>query len=349
MKKTCLAVMACGLCLVLGACSQGTSIEAPTEKGQLEEGNTGAKKQEKPGSIIIKYSTWASDGEAAYEGMKKFKELVEQGSEGDITVELFPSNQIGTTEEQIEQVSLNTVQMMSSGNPGSEKLEYLALPYLFSDNDKVVEFLKSDLGQQYNQEIIDQRNIYNINLLPRNSRIVSCNTKIEKPEDFEGVKIRVPERDYYVKTFEAFGANPTPMDMGEVYSAIQTGVVSGQENPIETIVSYGFQNVCNYLIVTDHMVKPAYVAINSDFYNGLSEEYQTLISNACDQAREYAEEILAAEQENYFKICEDAGMEIIKPDLAPFKEVTQSVRDELGVATWGEESYKKIQEMAESK
>jgi TRAP-type C4-dicarboxylate transport system substrate-binding protein len=139
------------------------------------------------------------------------------------------------------------------------------------------------------------------------------------------------------------------MNMGEVYSAIQTGVVAGQENPIETIVAYGFHNICDYLIITNHIVKPAFVAINNDFYNGLSEEYQQLVSEACEEARVYAEEVLANEIENYYKQCTDAGMTIIEPDLAPFVEVTQSVRDELGVKVWGEETYNKILELAGKK
>lgn len=162
----------------------------------------------------------------------------------------------------------------------------------------------------------------------------------------KNMKIRVPERDYYVETFKALGTNPTPMDMGEVYSAMQTGVVDGQENPIETIVSYGFQNVNKYLVMSNHIVKPAFVMINNDFFNSLSEENQKLILDASTQAREYATEYMETAMEKDRQTCVDAGMIVCEPNLDEFVEATQSVRDTLGVKVWGEEGYAEIKKIA---
>ncbi len=298
------------------------------------------------GSIVIKYSTWANEGEAAYEGMKKFQELVEAGSNGVIKVELYPSNQAGTTNEQVEQLSLNQLQMMSSGDPAIVELEYLCLPYLFDNLDLYTEFLASELGQQYVQQGIDQRNARILDTLPRSPRIISSNIPINSLADMANMKIRAPEKDYYVETFKAFGANPTPMDLGECYSAMQTGVVEGQENPIETIVSYGFQNVNKYLVLSNHMIKPAFVMINNEFFNGLSQEYQTLIVDSCAQAKAYAEEYMEGAMEKDLQTCIDAGMTVCEPDLAEFEAATQSVRDKLGVKVWGEDGYAAIKEIA---
>ena len=326
------ALVGCGSNSNSGTANSGSSAaaSAPAEKG----------------SIVIKYSTWANEGEAAYEGMKKFQELVETGSDGVIKVELYPSNQAGSTNEQVEQVSMNQLQMMSSGDPGIVELEYLCLPYLFSSLDQYSEFMNTDLGQSYIQQSIDQRNCKVVDTLPRSPRIISSNIEINSLADMKNMKIRVPERDYYVATFEAFGTNPTPMDMGEVYSAMQTGVVDGQENPIETIVSYGFQNVNKYLVMSNHMIKPAFVIMNNDFFEGLSPEYQQLITDACTAAREYATEYMESAMEKDLQTCIDAGMIVCEPDLAEFKAATQSVRDELGVKTWGEDGYAVVQEIA---
>ena len=306
---------------LLSACGNGASGSGD---------NSGAAEE---GSIVIKYSTWANEGEAAYEGMVRFKELVEEGSDGVIRVDLYPSNQAGSTNEQVEQVTMNQLQMMSSGDPGIVELEYLCLPYLFDSLDQYTEFMNSDLGQTYLQQAVEERNTLVLDTLPRSPRIISSN-------------IRVPERDYYVMTFEAFGANPTPMDMGEVYSAMQTGVVDGQENPIETIVSYGFQNVNDYLVMTNHMIKPAFVMINNDFFTGLSEEYQQLIVDACAEAREYASDYMETAMENDLQTCIDAGMTVCEPDLEEFAAATQSVRDELGTQVWGEDGYALVKEIA---
>ena len=319
---------------LLSACGNGASGSGD---------NSGAAEE---GSIVIKYSTWANEGEAAYEGMVRFKELVEEGSDGVIRVDLYPSNQAGSTNEQVEQVTMNQLQMMSSGDPGIVELEYLCLPYLFDSLDQYTEFMNSDLGQTYLQQAVEERNTLVLDTLPRSPRIISSNIPINSLADMQNMKIRVPERDYYVMTFEAFGANPTPMDMGEVYSAMQTGVVDGQENPIETIVSYGFQNVNDYLVMTNHMIKPAFVMINNDFFTGLSEEYQQLIIDACAESKAAAEEYMESAMEKDLQTCIDAGMTVCEPDLAEFEAATQSVRDELGVKIWGEDGYATIKEIA---
>lgn len=294
------------------------------------------------GNITIKYATWANEGEAAYEGMKRFKELVESASNGDVTVDLFPSDQAGSTNEQVEQVSMNQLQMMSSGDPGVTELEYLCLPYLLSNIDQYTEIMNTDLGRSFIQKSINERNCRIIDTLPRSPRIISSNIRINKLADMKNMKIRVPERDYYVETFKALGTNPTPMSMGEIYSAMQTGVVDGQENPIETIVSYGFQNVNKYLIISNHIIKPAFVMINNDFFIGLSEEHQQLIMNACAEAREFANKYMETAMKSDRQTCIAAGMIVCEPDLAEFKAATQDVRDKLGVRTWGKEGYDTI-------
>src|SRR6056297_694461 len=333
-KMTRIVVLMMVLALVFAGCSKpAEETAAPEETAPVAE------------KITISYSTWASDGEAAYEGMEKFKEIVETESDGNITVNLFPANQLGKTEEQLEQLALNTIQLMSSGNPGIKELEYLALPYLMDSMDEWTTVLNSKIGQKWNEQLLEAKGIVNIGVLPRSPRIVSVNEEINTPADFAGLKLRVPERDYYVETFKAFGANPTPMDFGEVYSALQTGVVDGQENPIETIYAAGFHEIQDYLIITNHINKPAFVSMNADFFNGLSEEHQDIILNAAEEGRLYARELMLKQMDELEEKMVESGMEVIRPDLEPFKEATQSVRDELGTQVWGEEVYNQIKEI----
>lgn len=336
MKRILPSILAAGMLLgMLSGCGASTS----------SSGSSSGEPALEKGSITIKYSTWANDGEAAYEGMEKFKELVEAGSDGVIEVVLYPANQAGSTNEQVEQVSMNQLQMMSSGDPGIIELEYLCLPYLFDSLDNYSEFMATELGQSYIQKGVDERNTLILDTLPRSPRIISSNIAINKLADMKGMKIRSPEKDYYVETFKAFGANPTPMDLGECYSAMQTGVVEGQENPIETIVSYGFQNVNDYLVMSNHMIKPAFVIINNEFFNGLSDEYKTLITESCSAARDYASEYMEEAMAQDLQTCVDAGMTVCEPDLTEFAEATQSVRDTLGTKVWGEEGYAIIKEI----
>lgn len=150
MKRILPSILAAGMLLgMLSGCGASTS----------SSGSSSGEPALEKGSITIKYSTWANDGEAAYEGMEKFKELVEAGSDGVIEVVLYPANQAGSTNEQVEQVSMNQLQMMSSGDPGIIELEYLCLPYLFDSLDNYSEFMATELGQSYIQKGVDERNI----------------------------------------------------------------------------------------------------------------------------------------------------------------------------------------------
>src|SRR5699024_5769567 len=126
----------------------------------------------------IDYSTWANPGEPAYEGMEKFKDIVEDETDGNVEVKLFPGNELGATEEQEEQVKIGTIEMMSSGNPGLDEMEYLSLPYLMNSNEHWQNVLDSDLGQEWNDKLINEMNILNIGTLPRGPRVISSNDEI---------------------------------------------------------------------------------------------------------------------------------------------------------------------------
>ncbi|KAB0577186.1 tripartite ATP-independent transporter DctP family solute receptor [Fusobacterium naviforme] len=359
MKKNLFLVLTASmLAMSLSACGGGSATVTIAAQSSGEATGTAAEESKEVeanistadtshASVTIKYSTWANDGEAAYEGMEMFKKLVEEGSEGNIAVELYPANQLGSTNEQVEQITMNQIQMMSSGDPGVKELEYLCLPYLFTDLSQYEEFLSSDLGKKYIQKSIDDRDALILDTLPRSPRIISSNIPINSLQDMKNMKIRVPERDYYVETFKALGTQPTAMDMGEVYSAMQTGVVEGQENPIETIVSYGFQNVNKYLVYSNHMIKPAFVIVSNSFFNSLTPDQQTLVRESCEKAREYATDYMEDAMKKDRQTCIDAGMEICEPDLEEFKAATQSVRDELGEQIWGKEGYEFVKSIAE--
>ncbi|MCG7331846.1 TRAP transporter substrate-binding protein [Salinicoccus roseus] len=323
---------------VLAACGgNGGEEEAAEDNGSAESSDGGT----------ISFSTWANEGEAAYIGMEKFKEIVEEETGGNYTVELFPGNQLGSTAEQMEQVKMGSIEMMSSGDPGMIEIEMLSLPYLMDSNEHWANVLGSDIGDEWNQTLKDDQGIINIGTLPRGPRVVSSNTEINEPADMEGLKFRAPERDYYVQTFEAFGANPTPVDFGELYSALETGIVDGQENPLETIVAAGFMEVQSHISLTNHMYKPAFITVNNEFFEGLTEEEQQIFMDASEEAHSVASDELVNEEEQMMSDLEENGATITEPNVDAFREATQEVRDRLGTETWGEERYNRIVEMGQ--
>lgn len=307
------------------------------------EGDNAGDEAPSNASTDISFSTWANEGEPAYVGMEKFKEIVEENT--DYTVSLFPGNQLGSTAEQMEQVMMGSIEMMSSGDPGLIDIEMLSLPYLMDSNEHWKNVLESDIGQEWNEQLKSNQGLINIGILPRGPRVISSNIEINTPDDLAGLKIRAPERDYYVETFSALGASPTPVDFGELYSAIDTGIVTAQENPLETIVAGGFMEIQSDISLTNHMYKPAFITVNNDFFDSLKEEEREIFYDASLEAENLTRELLDEEEAETLQSLEDDGVVITEPERELFEEKTQSVRDELGIDTWGEEKYNQIVEM----
>jgi tripartite ATP-independent transporter DctP family solute receptor len=295
----------------------------------------------------VRYGLWAEKGEAQYDGALKFKEVVEELSDGRYEVKIFPGNQLGEPREMLAQLALNDTQVMASGDPGIKEIEYLALPYLMNGIANYSAIIDSDIGEAWNEKLVSERQVRMLGFLPRSPRQISTNKPINTMADLAGLKLRSPERDYYVESLTALGAKPTPMAFSEVYSALQTGVVDGQENPIETIYASKFYEVQEAVAMVDYIDKPAYVMIGEPFWSSLSEEDRAIFQQAQTESRKVVEEILPSQQEEMIAKMKEAGITFTYPDKAEFIEATQPVRDKLGTEVWGEELYKRIVEIGQ--
>ena len=293
----------------------------------------------------VRYGTWAEKGEAQYEGAQKFKEVVEKLSDGRYEVKVFPGIQLGTPREMLAQLALNDTQVMASGDPGIKEIEYLALPYLMNGIANYAAVVDSDIGEAWNEKLVNERQARMLGFLPRSPRQISTNKPINTMADLAGLKLRSPERDYYVESLTALGAKPTPMAFSEVYAALQTGVVDGQENPIETIYASKFYEVQDAVAMIDYIDKPAYVMIGEPFWSGLSEEDRGIFKEAQLASRQLVEEMLPGQEEDFIAKMKAAGVTFTYPDKAEFIEATQPVRDKLGSSVWGDELYQRIVEM----
>ncbi|MCG8508149.1 MAG: TRAP transporter substrate-binding protein [Rhodospirillales bacterium] len=295
--------------------------------------------------IDIRYGLWAKEGEAQHTGALKFKEIVEAESNGRIEVTIYPGNQLGTPREMMAQLALDSTQIVASGDPGIKEIEYLALPYLMKGLDNYVAVINSPIGEQWNKKLSAQKQMLLLGFLPRSPRQISSNKVVNSMADLKGLKLRAPQRDYYVESLAALGAKPTPMAFKEVYTALQTGVVDGQENPIETIYAQKFYEVQKAIAMVDYIDKPAYVMIGEPFWSTLSEPERAMVRKAQAASRDLVERLLPDQQKKFLAEMEERGIVITYPDKAEFIAATQPVRDKLGKDRWGEETYRKIVEI----
>ncbi len=293
----------------------------------------------------IRYSLWAQPGEAQYQGALEFKRVVEEGSKGRHTVTVFGGNQLGEPREVFAQMALGSTQVQASGDPGMNEIEYLSLPYLMKGIENYKEVLATDFAKEWDARLVNERQVRMLGFMPRSPRQISADRVINSMEDLKGLKIRSPERDYYMQSLAALGTNPTPMSFAEVYTSLQTGIVDGQENPLETIYAQKFFEVQKGIAMVDYINKPAYVVVSEMFWSGLSDEDKDLIRRANDASTAMVEKLMPEQAKAQITEMEAAGVTITYPDQAPFQSATQGVRDSLGTKIWGEDVYRQIVEI----
>lgn len=229
-----------------------------------------------------------------------FKEIVERASEGDIKVEVYPSAQLGTQEELTDAVKMGSVEMAWCYYPPvNEKFIIISMPFLFENWEQAIGFLNSPFIEKLKEE--SKENGYYVAAMfcepPRN--ITNNVRPIEKPDDLKGLLLRVPPLDILRKSVETLGASPQKISYSDVYMALKTGVVDGQENPLLQIKDSKFYEVQEYLSLVQYTIFPGILCLNLDFYESLPSKYQKLIDYAAQSAADYLIWYIEAELGEY--------------------------------------------------
>lgn len=290
---------------------------------------------------VIKVGHGAAESFHMHRALLHFEELVEAGSNGEIDVQIFPSSQMGPDREMIEGVQTGVLEMaippssfFAGWDPAFAVIE---LPYMYASKDIAFDVLDSEAGDGMIARVEDQ-GLVGLGWLELGVRNVTNNVRpIATPADLEGVKLRTMQVPAHVATFQALGANPTPMNFGEVYSALQQGVIDGQENPLAIITSQRFYEVQKYLSTTGHVFAVYMPVISQPFFDSLSAEHQQLVRDSMAAARVHQAELVAAEDASQLDEIRASGVEVLEltaEQRQAFADATESVRlqyrDEVG-------------------
>jgi len=294
---------------------------------------------------VIKIGHGAAESFHMHRALLKFEELVETGSNGEIDVQIFPSSQMGPDREMIEGVQTGVLEMaippssfFAGWDPAFAVIE---LPYMYASKDIAFDVLDGAAGDSMLARVENQ-GLVGLGWLELGVRNVTNNVRpIASPQDLEGVKLRTMKVPAHVATFESLGANPTPMNFGEVYSALQQGVIDGQENPLAIITSQRFYEVQKYLSTTGHVFAVYMPVVSKPFFDSLSAEHQQLIHASMARARAHQAELVAAEDASQRDEIRSAGVEVLEltaEQRQAFADQTESVRlqyrDEVGAEAY---------------
>lgn len=279
---------------------------------------------------------------------EQFAELVSERTDGEIKIEVYPSDQLGNQTQLVEGTLLGTNDMVLTSDAVLSnfvpQVGIVNLPFIFRDSDHVRAALDGKVGQELSALVEDQGAVV-IGWWENGFRhITNSRNPIETPEDLQGMQLRVPEGPVFVSTFEALGANPTPISFGELYSALQLGVVDGQENPPAHILTQKFHEVQDYASRTGHIYLSSPVLINKGLLDSLNEEHQNVILETGRELAAVHTAMVLEEEEQQWEEIAGYGMEINDVDPEPFIEATASVIEHYR-GRFGEEIIDKITSM----
>lgn len=282
---------------------------------------------------VIKIANVTAPEHPLHVGFEKMASIMNEKSGGRIEATAYPSGQLGNLRAISEGLQLGTIEIGTQSPGGLASfmplLGVLELPYLYRDNQHVYNTVDGEIGQELNELFREKTGIrilgYWMNLY-RNT--TNSKKAIVKPEDFKGLKIRVPETKTVMDTIAALGASPVPMPFGDVYTSLQQGVIDGQENPLSIIWASKLYEVQKYLSLTGHIYSPVVIMISDQFYNSLPEDLQKIVVDAFEEVRPEVRKMVEDQEQELLENLKNKGMEINEVDKSEFAEYMGSIYDE---------------------
>lgn len=286
--------------------------------GVLAFGNSAAKADD---PIVIKFSHVVAPDTPKGKGAEKFKELGEKYTNGKVKIEVYHNSSLYKDKEELEALQLGAVQMLAPSNSkfgpiGVKEFEVFDLPYILPNIPALRKVTNGPLGKKL-LALLEPKGMIGLAYWDNGFKQMSANKPLRKPEDFQGLKFRIQSSKVLEAQFRALGATPQVMAFSEVYQALQTGVVDGQENTPSNMYTQKMHEVQKYISHTNHGYIGYVVVTNKKFWDGLPADIRGQLEKALVEATAFAN--ATSQQEN-----EEAFAEIKKSGKSQILELTDA-------------------------
>ncbi|WP_017730503.1 TRAP transporter substrate-binding protein [Nafulsella turpanensis] len=275
----------------------------------------------------IKLAHGLDTSHPVHEAMEFMAQRVKEKSDGKLTIDIYPNGQLGSERESLELLQIGSLGMtkvsaavMESFSPN---FKVLSLPYVFKDKEHYYRVLEGEIGQ----DLLDEGEEYwlhGLTYYDAGSRsFYTTNKPIRKPEDLKGLKIRVQDSPTAISMVDAFGGSATPISWGELYTALQQGVVDGAENNPPSFYLSRHYEVSKYYSLNEHTMVPDILMISTKVWEDLTEQEKEWLTEAVEESVPVQRKLWAEAEAEALEAVKEAGVEIIHPDKEPFAELVE--------------------------
>jgi TRAP-type transport system periplasmic protein len=282
-------------------------------------------------ALELKFGHVGKPGSLFAETVENFAKIANAklGSKAKVTV--FGSSQLGDDKAGMQKLKLGTVDMwLPSSVMASIHDEFgvFDMPFIIKDRNHMMKVEKSVLPKMAKN--LEAKTGYQfIGVWENGFRHITNNVRpINLPDDLKGIKLRTPKSKWRLKMFQSYGANPTPMAFSEVFTALKTGTMDGQENPYAQIASAKFQEVQKYLSITSHVYTPAYVAVHKDHYSKIPADVRKILEAAAKENQKFVYKRAAELEESLLDVIKKAGVKVNTANNTAFVKASKVVYDQ---------------------
>ncbi len=268
-----------------------------------------AQAQQQP--IIIKFSHVVSPDAPKGKAAIKFKELAETYTNGKVKVEVYPNSSLYKDKEELEALQLGSVQLLAPsiskfGPLGVREYDVFDLPFLLSDDARAQQMVKSPMMQELDKKL-EAKGVLPVAYWDNGTRVYTANVPLIHPEDFKGLKMRIQGSRVEDAVARLLGSIPQPMAFSELYQALQTGVVDGEDNTASNVLTQRFYEVQKYLTVSNHTRLLYALVTNSKFWNGLPADVKAGLNKAVTESTDFFNKTAAKDNEDALEKIKASG------------------------------------------
>lgn len=287
-------------------------------------GNEGGEGDDSAKATTIKVAHWFAEDHPQHQAFLKFKEVVEEKSNGSLKVEIYPNSQLGSEDTYIDSVKQGTVQIGATGTMIAKYVQHIyaaETPFLVTNWQEAQDVYTGEDMDILKEGFTEASGMYIKAVTVNGFRQFSSNKTMNAISEFKGQRIRVPNVPNYVQMVEALGATAIAMSLTELFTALEQDAVDGQDNPFPTDVTSSFYEVQKYALQSNHMFSPMFWVMNQSFYEDLSDEQKAAVDEGFKAASDYNWELSITYNDEAKQTLLDNGMEITEPDDAYVAEL----------------------------